>query len=186
MRARRRCSMHQRILNRSRANGSARAAYGLCIHSFEIAHLPRALTSSLLNASLDLMQSKAHSRPSSPQSRKQRVVCRQTMSLAHILSSHLQLETRQPSTRRSPARTSLFSRIAPHQPSLQGFHQPWCFSCCFCGLSHFCFLPASTPSGVNKAMTAKTRTKRCENLLEVRVIMFDASSGFYLAARACE
>ena len=106
----------------------SRSRYGDCMHSLPMAHLPKYLTASSEIPSYFFKQSKAHSRPSSLQSERQRVVFLHVLECAQRFNSSPQLLRRQRRTARLSSFTSRDSRTRCHQPPLHGFiHLQPCF-----------------------------------------------------------
>jgi hypothetical protein len=131
----------------------------LRMHSLAMAHCPRSLTFSL--TPYCLRQAKAHSRPSSPQSDKQRVVLRQVQSCAQVFSSYPQLWIKQRRTCLLSSFTCLRASTRAHQPSEQGsmYRQSFFFQCL-----PWCHLVAS-PGRTRSMMHAKAQSTM-ERMLE--------------------
>lgn len=134
----------------------------LRMHSLAMAHCPRAFTFWFEIPSYCLRQAKAHSRPSSWQSDKQRVVLRQVQSCAQVFSSYPQLLIKQRRTCLLSSFTCLRASTRAHQPSEQGsmYRQSFFFQC----FPPWCHLVAS-PGRTRSMMHAKAQSTM-ERMLE--------------------
>ena len=133
------------------------------MHSLAMAHCPRSLTFWFWIPSYCLRQAKAHSRPSSRQSDKQRAVLRQVQSCAQVFSSYPQLLIRQRSTCLLSSFTCLRASTRAHQPSEQGsMYRQSCFFQCL----PWCHLAVASPGRTRSMMHAKAQSKM-ERMLEV-------------------
>jgi len=125
------------------------------MHSLAIAHCPRSLTFWFEIPSYCLRQANAHSRPSSRQSDRQRVVLRQVQSCAQVFSSYPQLWIKQRRTCLLSSFTCLRASTRAHQPSEQGsMYRQSCFFQCL----PWCHLEAS-PGRTRSMMHAKAQSK---------------------------
>lgn len=131
------------------------------MHSLAMAHCPTAFTFWFEIPSYCLRQAKAHSRPSSRQSDKQRVVLRQVQSCAQVFSSYPQLLIKQRRTCLLSSFTCLRASTRAHQPSEQGsmYRQSFFFQCL-----PWCHLVAS-PGRTRSMMHAKAQSTM-ERMLE--------------------
>lgn len=143
------------------------------MHSFEMPHFPSALTSSDSKPSYFLRQSRAHSRPSSRQSRRQRVVMRHVESCAQSFNSRPQLCRRHRKTARLSSLTFFPSRTRAHHPSEHGFHM------CFL----WCFHPAS--AGCATAAIKATMTSKNARALSFVLNIENVKFVFFRDARPC-
>lgn len=132
------------------------------MHSLAMAHCPRSFTFWLVIPSYCLRQAKAHSRPSSRQSAKQRVVLRQVQSCAQVFSSYPQLWIKQRRTCLLSSFTCLRASTRAHQPSEQGsMYRQSCFFQCL----PWCHLAVASPGRTRSMMHAKAQSTM-ERMLE--------------------